>query len=221
MTKRTKVLLLSTMAIMLCVLLITTGTFALFTDGFLGTDHLQAGSLNVSLRRTALRYSVLDASGYLKERTDNTDVDFTGRTHQNIFGLGKEKLIVPRSFFEADMELINEGNVAFDYVVKIFWKEDATNSALAEQLRVCVDTDGKKDTWELDCKLSECKEDDGFLILSGVMDNTVSLQKRAFTVRIEFLDDLRFGGIENDDAQNRSVSFDLIVSAVQHVTDSP
>lgn len=217
MKRRTKVLLLSTMTVMLCVLLITTGTFALFTGGINGREHLQAGTLDLLLQRRALRYAVLDADGYLAKKEDVTIFDFTERTQENVFGLGKNSLIVPQSYFEADMTLYNRGSVAFDYEVRLVWEKSNANRALAEQLRVCVDTDGNTATWERDCRLWDCADEDGFLLFSGRMDNTEARKKSDFTVRLEFLDSASASKMENNDAQGCAVSFDLIVAAVQHV----
>ena len=72
-TNRKRVLVVSGAIILLCMMIIAGMTFALFTDSKRMSNHLRAGDLEVTLTRTYLEYSVLDANGKLAV-TKNTIV---------------------------------------------------------------------------------------------------------------------------------------------------
>ena len=65
--KTKRILLVSCSIILLCLMIITGLTYALFTDQFSVGNHLEAGRLNVTLERTHLEYSVLDEFGAFLE----------------------------------------------------------------------------------------------------------------------------------------------------------
>ena len=129
MTKKTKTLLLSTMTLMLCVLLISTATFALYSQRTTISNHLEAGSLTVGLWRTGIKQYTLNDKGFLEEITrvagektpSGKDVwqDFTGGVDDNFFGLTKANLeaVVPGTWFESTLKIANGGDVAFRYDV--------------------------------------------------------------------------------------------------------
>ena len=140
---RAKVMLLSCMTIMMCVATITAGTFALFTDNVTIHNHLQAGTLDARLARTNLVYALPDADGILDLDNPTTvttrlELDGTTTADSNVFGMSDgEHFIVPGCFFEATLELKNEGNVAFDYGIKIDF-QSGMDTELAQQLKVTV-----------------------------------------------------------------------------------
>lgn len=197
MTKKTPVLLAACTTIMLCVALIAVGTYALFSDSLTVKNHLQAGTLQVKLERTALKWAELDNStGYMKEGSNTNVVDFTQATNENIFGIAADTKIVPGCFYEATLKLTNSGSVAFDYAVDIVL--DGISNALAEQLNVTVDT-----------------VDKGALSVGTTTVASGALAKneatRTFVVKIEFVNNNDI----NNDAQALLVNFDLIVTAIQ------
>ena len=196
-TKR--ILAISCVIIMLCTTLIVGASYALFNETVSVGNHLQAGNLDADLTRTNLKYATLDTDGVLRTYEDGDDVDFTGTTNKNIFGLTGDQKIVPGSYFEAEMDLSNNGTVAFDYDVEI--KILGESNELAEQLKVTVTTANGSETF----MLSEINGK--YVVSSGRMYINSSA---SFTVRVEFVD-----GAANNDAQNQTCAFDLVVTAVQ------
>ena len=196
-TKR--ILAISCVIIMLCTTLIVGASYALFNETVSVGNHLQAGNLDADLTRTNLKYATLDTDGVLKTYEDGDDVDFTGTTNKNIFGLTGEQRIVPGSYFEAEMNLSNNGTVAFDYEVEI--KILGESNKLAEQLQVTLTTANGTETFAL-------SEINGkYVVTEGRMYINSST---IFTVKVEFVD-----GAANNDAQNQTCAFDLVVTAVQ------
>lgn len=194
-----KILAISCVIIMLCTTLIVGASYALFNETVSVGNHLQAGNLDADLTRTNLKFAVLDTNGVLVDHEDGEDVDFTGTTNKNIFGLTGDQKIVPGSYFEAEMDLSNNGTVAFDYDVEI--KILGESNELAEQLKVTVTTANGSETF----MLSEINGK--YVVSSGRMYINSSA---SFTVRVEFVD-----GAANNDAQDQSCAFDLVVTAVQ------
>jgi hypothetical protein len=184
---------------MLCTTIIVGASYALFNETISVGNHLQAGNLDADLTRTNLKYAVLDANGTLKDYEDGEDVDFTGTTSKNIFGLDGEQKIVPGSYFEAEMNLANNGTVAFDYEVEI--KILGESNKLAEQLKVTITTANGTKTFAL-------SEINGKYVVS---EGRMYINSSAiFTVKVEFVE-----GATNNDAQNQTCAFDLVVTAVQ------
>jgi hypothetical protein len=196
-----KILAISCAIILLCTTIILGASYALFDETISVENHLQAGNLDATLTRTNLKYSVLDANGVLKAHEDGKDEDFTGTTTKNIFGLTGDQKIVPESYFEAEMNLANNGTVAFDYEVEI--KVLGQSNKFAEQLKVTITTEEGTKTLML-------SEIDGKLVIST--GRLLLNDSTTFTVRVEFVND-----VANDAAQNQTCSFDLVVSAVQSV----
>lgn len=224
---RTRTMLISASMVLLCLCVIVGATYALFTDTATVYNHLQSGDLDLRFERTYLEYTKLDENGFMKKYTVTAPADFTDTnvdySKSNIFGFedkdanGKERVIVPGSYVKADLKIANDGNVAFDYEAFIVLKE-GVNENLAKQLLVTVT---KKDgTVLVNAKpLSEMVAStasvNGFKITSG---EGIGINDSAeFTVYVSFADDEVNTDIgDNDDAQNQSVAFDLIVNAVQH-----
>ena len=194
-----KILAISCVIIMLCTTLIVGASYALFNETVSVGNHLQAGNLDADLTRTNLKFAVLDTNGVLVDHEDGDDVDFTGTTNKNIFGLTGDQKIVPGSYFEAEMYLSNNGTVAFDYEVEI--KILGESNKLAEQLNVTITTANGTETF----MLSEINGK--YVVTEGRMYINSSA---SFTVRVEFVD-----GAANNDAQDQSCAFDLVVTAVQ------
>lgn len=203
--KKNRVLLVSCGVIILSMFIIIGMTYALFTDQVLVKNHLRAGNLDITLTRTNLEYSVLNSEGKVEVITNEEKYDFTESTNENVFGLdSSDTVIVPGMYFDAEMEIANKGNVAFEYNVSIVMTGET--NALAEQLKVTIThPDGSVTTKmlsELDSELS---------IVTGMMNASEEVQ--SFRVRVEFVD------VEiNNDAQNQTAEFDLIVTAIQVTT---
>lgn len=216
--RRKRILIASGAIILLCMVIIVGMTSALFTDSKRVTNHLQAGNLEVGLKRTYLEYKVLDDDGKLALTTDDSVEDFTDSNGENIFGVDAENIrIVPGSYFKAEMEITNEGNVAFTYNLSIKLLEKP--NALTEQLNVII-TDSKGVTTT--AKLSAMAN--GLTINAGEM--LVNDTAQRFTVTIGFIDDIDYNKtleegearMNNNSAQSQSAVFDLVVTAVQATT---
>ena len=210
--KRKRILLSSCSVIVACMAVVIGMTWSLFTDSLSVKNHLQSGDLAISLKRTGLEYCVLDGDGKLAVTKVTGEVDFTNPSTNNIFGLDSESmLIVPQSYFEAQMSLVNGkdgkmSTVAFDYDIIIKLTTEAND--LAKQLKITV-TGIEEEPFVviLDQKDKEVK------IGGGTMTN--KMMAKDFTVRVEFLDDKTTSGINNNLAQAQMAEFDLIVTATQ------
>lgn len=199
--KKTKVIIISCITILVCLSLIIVGTYALFSQTVNIENHLQAGTLKVKLERTNLIWVELNVDGYLEENQDSTVKDFTSPTFENIFGIEDGVLVVPGCYYEASMRLTNDGSVAFDYIVKIVLK--SASNKLAEQIKVIVDGD------DANKKALSIGEN---TVSSGTIDKTDA--SKAFTVKIVFEEDQY-----NNAAQNLTVDFDLVVEAIQRTAE--
>lgn len=206
MQKKFKVLFISYIVILFCTVLIVGGTFSLFTDSVKVVNHLQAGSLDVELIRTNLEYTKINELGYLEVVKDNDNFDFTNKVDANIFGISDDNLkIIPGSYFNVTLDLINKGNVAFEYSVKFVL--NCKENELIKQLNVeIIDQNGNIKVK----RFNEFIEDETILI--GEMDNFNN--KETFNIKITFLD-LE----ENNIAKDENLSFDLVVTAVQKINE--
>ena len=207
------------MTLVLCLALAAGGTYALFSDRVTLTNHLEAGTLDITLTRTNLVTTSLNAdTGFLVRTENSKDIDFSkpadpndpNAENKNVFDITDGMLTVPGCWYSAEMQIANNSDVAFGYWLEIVF-DDTADLALAEQLKVTVTTvDGTTEA-----KLSESAgligaEADPI----GVLAKTGS---ELFTISVEFLD-LQDGA--NNAAKGQSVSFDVIVHAVQ-ITTAP
>lgn len=205
MKRRTLLLSITTLALSLS--LVAGATFALFTDSVTLENHLQAGSLNVTLTRTNLVTETLnDSTGFIVKNEDSADVDFSTPNDKNIFNLTPTTLIVPGSTFNAELEVANNSSVAFNYYIQIVYK--GGSEELANQLKVTAIVKG---------------EETSAFIKDGVTLGSEQLPlgtlakggKTVFNVIVEF-ENLSV----NNDAQGKNVQFDLIVHAIQATTSA-
>ena len=216
-----RILLTASAIILLCLTILVGATLGLFSDGVTVHNHLQAGDLEADLVRTNLKYVVLNAQGQLQEYNNGSTVNLSNTTHPkfNIFGLDSEDIrIAPLSYFEADLEIRNEGNVAFDYTVKLAFTGDATkaeNKALAEQLLVTITHKGTTIKSEVPL-INFVEAGTNYVLFSDLLlaDITKDFTAADFTVKISFKNDNNI----NNFAQIGTVTFDLIVEAVQSAT---
>ncbi len=212
MTTKKRSVLMAVLTLMLCVALVASGSYALFTEEAELTNHLQAGSLDITLTRTRLDRKTIDPeTGLFVTPEPNTDtVDFSGPTDRNVFDFLTPPLIVPLCEYTATMQITNDPakcDVPFGYWIQIIY-DGQENLALGDQLQVDVTTeDGTVHTAPVNRHLTVGSESDPIGILAVGTSAT-------FSVRVTFLD------LENNnDAQGQSLEFDLIVHAVQIVTD--
>lgn len=202
---RKRVLLISCSVIVICTAIITGMTFALFTDQEIVTNHLKAGNLDVTLTRTSLTSTYLTPRGFLETTTNEIDKDFTNNKKDNVFGLNDGDIIVPKNEYVAEMQIANNGDVAFAYWIEIVYtgREDV---ALANQISVAFNS-GAAHRLNKGVALGSAEEPLGVMAAGDTM---------TFTVAMKFLD------LENNnDAQGDRVTFDLVVHAVQYTGADP
>lgn len=212
-TKRA--ILVSASIITLCMCIVVGATYALFTDSATIKNHLKAGKLEIELWRNSLTYSVLDDEGYLVDKTDGA-INFTDSTDKNIFGVsnGDATLLIPTGFLEAEMEVKNNGNVAFTYGMQIVYSEAL--DAIADQVELVITP---ANGTAITKRFSEIKNGDFFEL--GEIAGTAGTSQK-FTVKITFLDDVPFNtdddttnDFSNNAVMEDEIMFDMIVSAVQ------
>ena len=215
-----RVLVVSIAIILLCMTIVVGVAFALFTDYRNIKNHLKAGNLALGLKRTYLEYSVLNDLGKPAITKSDVDVDFTTANDKNLLGMDSKTsvLIVPESYFYAELELTNNGNVAFTYTVSIQLNGNVND--LAEQLEVTFIDNNNKETTKM---LSELTN--GLVIGSGEM--TTKDKAHTFSVKVKFVDDIDYNKplpagsedrIYNNLAMGQSAIVDIVVSAVQVTT---
>lgn len=219
MTKVAKRIAFAVVAIVLAIMVVIAGSYALFTDTVTVSHHLQAGKLEATLTRKTLVGNQIDASGYLCDYEGEKDVNFSGETKKNVFDL-ENTLIVPCMYREATMELTNGGNVAFAYWVEIVLQtpEAAKDIALSEQLEVSVKTQNEGAGMSL---TDQPIKNDGEKITIGSQENPVGVVElstsQTFSVKVAFKDYGNKFDNANNDAKNGELQFDMIVYAVQVV----
>lgn len=210
---KNRALLVSCTVILLCACVVAGVSYALFTDSVNVGNHLQAGNLDVTLKRTNLEYCVLNNDGELEVKTVEEDLDLTTSSVQNVFGIDSNGIrIVPGSYFDADLQIANNGNTAFTYSVQIKLSGDATK--LAEQLKVTVTHPNGSTPRTTEKMLSELTGN-GLSIATGEMKAGDAAQ--SFKVRVEFVN---AADSVNNLAQNKTAAFDLVVTATQATTAS-
>ena len=199
--KRT--LLLSALTALLGVSVAVGASYALFTDQVTVNNHLSAGSLDVGLYRVEYKENVLVADGTMAESTpDTTRVDLT-QNADKLFVI--DDLFVPTSWYETTVEVSNSGDVAFDYGVRILWKDDPANDKdqiIAGQIQITISVG---DTQKEQFYLCDCADYD--VVLGSMLKGDAAEQ---FTVKAEFVN-----RDDNNAAMQAEIEFDLQVYATQ------
>lgn len=206
MSKKSRTLLLSMVTACLCLVLIVVATYALFSDTVTVNNHLKAGKLEVGLERIGYTTCTLDDNGTLVvSPKDETKINLA----EDASVLFEMDRVVPGCWYEAELEVSNNGDVAFDYGVKILWNESGTATELqlilASQIQITV-TQGDKQTQFMLNAAKDVNFDEPLLAKSE--HNATS--SKTFTVRAEFVDDE-----ENNQVQDTDLYFDLQVYATQ------
>lgn len=217
MSKGMRAVLVATITMMLCIALIAAGTYALFTDTVNLTNHLQAGDLSITLKRTELVKTTLNTSGYLVDDTvqsaTDTPVNFTNSTRENVFGIEEDEKVVPGSKFVAKLQLENESDVAFGYWIEIICKDKTKGEDLAKQVKITVSTSADRSDFVGNGLIVKGAND-------GYLGELAIGATATFTVTLEFLDSAVVNNNieENNLAQGEEIDFDLVVHAVQATT---
>lgn len=209
-TNRKRALLVSASVILLCMTIIVGMTWALFTDTQKVTNHLQAGDLSITLKRTELTKTTLNAQGKLvTSAPDTTTKNFSNPTDENVFGIVEGEKIVPGTKYVAKMQVENHSDVAFGYWIEIVCTDKTNGADLAKQLKVTVNTGTD----------ASASVNDGLNVgsSSNYVGELIIGATAEFTVTVEFLDSfVAENNIDHNDlAQGENLSFDLVVHAVQ------
>lgn len=209
-TNRKRALLVSASIILLCMTIIVGMTWALFTDTKNVSNHLQAGDLSITLKRTELTKTTLNTSGKLvTSDPDKTVVNFSNSTDKNVFGIVDGEKVVPGTKYVAKMKIENHSDVAFGYWIEIVCTDKTNGADLAKQLKVTVNTGAD----------ASASVNDGLTVgsSSNYVGELIIGATAEFTVTVEFLDSfVAENNIDHNDlAQGENLSFDLVVHAVQ------
>lgn len=212
--RRPKAIILSLVVIVLCMLLIVGGTFALFTDKVALSNHLQAGTLKITLIRTAHSYKILDNKGYLATTAvDNETKNVEDEDFVNAFDLPSGALIAPQSELSATFKIQNKDTVAFNYSVELIVKDSAGEileiadfTELNRQLKLeLIDASGNTVS-----RNGDTNSPANSITVSGA-DVVEVGGFETFTVKLTFIDDTTINNL----AQDKNAYFDIVVSATQ------
>lgn len=211
MGKSIRAALLSAIIACLCLVLILGGTYALFSDSVTVNNHLAAGKLKVGLKMVGYQECVLGADGSLVTgEAEETDIDLTATSSDDIT-IFDAKNAVPGCWYQATLELTNNGDIAFDYGIRMIWDEEGATDkekTLAEQMQITV-TVGQDELAKF--MLSDYKTcgsaQNGDISLGYMLKGD---DAKTIVVKAEFV-----SGDNNNAAQESSVSFDLQVYATQ------
>lgn len=216
--KKNRLLLILCLVLVLCLGIIIGIWLSLPASSLSVGNHLRSGRLDVTLKRTDLEYKVPDENGRMHIVTVGDELDLTESTECNVFGLDTEDiLIVPGSYFDAELELSNNADTAIAYSVTV--RLLGRSNELAEQLRVTVTRfDGTTE----EHMLSELTH--GMSVQAGEM--TVGVETQSFRIRVEFLNDAVYNDelpngtpqadrMNNNAAQSQTVAFDLVVTTTR------
>ena len=209
-TNRKRALLISSSVILLCMTIIVGMTWALFTDTQKVSNHLQAGDLSITLKRTELTKTTLNAQGKLvTSAPDTTTKNFSNPTDENVFGIVEGEKVVPGTKYVAKLQIENHSDVAFGYWIEIVCTDKTNGADLAKQLKVTVNTGAD----------ASASVNDGLTVgsSSNYVGELIIGASAGFTVTVEFLDSfVAENNIDHNDlAQGENLSFDLVVHAVQ------
>lgn len=202
---KTKKLFVAFATIILSIGLIVGSSYALFTDKISVGNHVNAGTLNVTLQRTKLTKTLLQADGTFKDDVNKSVVDFSNDTNENVFGFANGEVVVPTSVYTAEMTISNSSSVAFNYWIEIIPLSTSAQE-FASQLTVEVVAGSKTESGLLsNGSIFVGSETD---VIGTVLVGPTNAQ--IFTVSITFEDDKA-----NNSAMNKEAAFDLIIHAVQ------
>lgn len=205
MTKKTKIIISSASAAVICILAIVISVFLLTRGG--GVDHLQAEGSGLTLIRNKLTFPVRNEWGESVNVVDDDRADFTDPNNENIFGLSGNVKMFPGDKYSAEMEIFNESKSAFDYWIEI--KPKGELNEFAKQIRVTVEPE-EKSGWAK----KQATLDKGLTFGSGSapVARVLSGGSSKFAVTLEFIHNSDLNG----SAQNLPSAFDLVVYAAAY-----
>lgn len=204
MGKKFWIISISMATTMVALVVLVVGSYSLFTGDLKLKNHLEAGELKLELYRTGLTWNEINDEGFLEEYEDDELINV--KDLENIFDSSttNSKYFIPGSYYEANMRLVNAGDVAFDYYIEIILKGEVNK--LSEQLEITFIMNDTVITKKLSegLLLGSSAEPIGQSLTEGILD---------FKLKIEFIN-----GNNNNEAQSLDADFDFIVYAVQSIS---
>jgi hypothetical protein len=226
--KRNRGIIFAIIFIFVAIGLIAGGSYALFTQNILVNNHLESANLEASLHRTS-HTSQYYLNGYKTgETVAEENVDFSGNNSSNAFGLPENALIAPTCVQTGIFKISNNGNIAFDYYVE-FKLTGESDEALASQLLVSVQEVNENGEPANNGHSNEFTMDEAtngkYLANDNSKIGTVDAENSGyFKITVTFVDDgiseesarTELDEMNNNDAQEQNVYFDMIIHCVQN-----
>ena len=212
---RTKAIVVAAVAALLSAGLLVAASFALFSGSVKTVNHLQAGTLDVSLYKISETGVVADEYGVIPSQPETNDysdapIDMEA-SDTSAFALGN---CVPGVWQEVTFKIVNNGTVAFDYSAELIVTSELTGKTqrLAQQLTVTV---SKEDgTAAVQPFTLAVAQERGAIALGSLIEAGSSA---TFKIKVELpanessLD----SGEENATIMGARIDFDISVKAVQ------
>lgn len=203
---KNRILALVVAFVMCCFACLLGVTYGLYDETVSMQNHLVAGSLKATLVRNKLTTVNLDDGGNFKTTVDDSPMNFTEGTQDNIFGISAAGVtVVPGSSFTAEMNIKNDGDVAFYYYVEVYFQSVVSDAAFASMLKLVAESENHV--------RQEAIVSDGLIL--GENDTGLGTVEAGgaenFTVKLEFLKEA------DDRVKGKFVLFDLRVHAVQKI----
>lgn len=238
MKRRSRALILALVILALCLALSIGATYALFSSTVSTNIHLQSGSLSLGFERVNYQAWELKDDGTLgtSKNNSNTPIDLVTNGKKTF----EIENAVPGCWYQSDFKVTRQGDVAIDYYLSIIWdKTDANGNTLsatdiaeqekfAKQIEITVS--GGSLTEAKTFMLSEAETKGKNISLGSILvktattetENEVELNSSYFSVTAKFVNDedynkLNSNKIINNDAQSKSISFDVQIYATQKV----
>ncbi len=200
-----RAVVLSLLTVLLCGIVLAVGILALPSGKTTVNYHLSAGNLQVGLYRKGYTAYALNDSGEMQTATDTQRVNLV----QDASPLFEVKKALPGNWYQADLEVVNEGSVEISYGVKLLWSAEEKTEAeqlFAQQLYITLSYGEPQEAKGF--LLANCNDLENVLSLGVLPKNAVGEVR----IKAEFLHQ------ENNDlVQKQNIVFDVQVFATQYV----
>lgn len=210
MKVKTSLLIIAIVALIATVSVLVFSTYALFSDSQSVGNHLEAGTLKIGLYQTGASGYKIDEQGKLTAFTEEKNVNLR-TSDEKIFNLEN---VAPGVSYSATLKIINEGDTAFTYSVKIvdLVATDTADYALLDYLTVDISVGETSVVSGVSLSAAE----NALYNIGEVLYSADSNLFEEFTVTVNFPNVSEDG---QNAAQSGAVSFDLTVTATQLVSD--
>lgn len=205
LSDRIKIVLAAIAVILVTVTVLLVPTFALFSDSVNTEHYIDSGTLKIDLYQTVMTGIRITEDGTFGAYSDTEEIDLSA-FEGKVFELYDA---VPGITRTGTFEVRDAGSsTAYDLSVSLTNVEmSAGGEALLEQIRITVQAQNPGDAAVEESFALSAADETGSISL-GTMLLTQELKQ--FTIKAEFIN-----SDDNNEAQNPSVSFDILVTAVQ------